>query len=187
MRWFSANETSGRRLIGKWRPSDRHRCAAMIDTIYAIKFVHLLAAAAMFGTWLCIALFMLLAHRSGNTAVVALTSRFVFRVEMIVMAAALLLLPLSGFPLASAVGLSPVDEFWIVLAVAVYGVVVIAWLAAVFVERRIRNVTREAALSGAPLPNAYPRLFRVWCVLAVLILAGMIALFVLMIWQPRPS
>jgi uncharacterized membrane protein len=158
----------------------------MIDIIYAIKFVHLLAAAAMFGTWLCIALFMLFAHRSGNTSVVALTSRFVFRVEMIVMVVALLLPPISGFPLASAIGLSPVDEFWIALSVAVYGVVVIAWLAAVFIEWRIRNVTGAAALSSAPLPTAYPRLFRVWCVLAVLILAGMIALFVLMIWQPRP-
>ena len=47
----------------------------MIELIFAIKFVHLLAAAAMFGTWLAVAVFMQLAHRSRNTAVVALTSR----------------------------------------------------------------------------------------------------------------
>ena len=53
----------------------------MIDIIFAIKFVHVLAAATMFGTWLCLAAFMLLAHRSGNTSVVALIAQFVVSVE----------------------------------------------------------------------------------------------------------
>ncbi len=159
----------------------------MIDVILAIKLVHVITAAVMFGTWLCIAMFMLFAHRSGNVSVVAVTSRFVVRVEIIVMAAVVLLQPIAGLPLAVAVGLSPADEFWIALALAVYGVVAVAWLAAVIVERRIRNLTREAALNSAPLPDAYPRLFRVWRVLAVLILVGMLALFALMIWQPRLS
>ena len=128
-----------------------------IDVIFAIKFVHVLAAAAMFGTWLCIALLMLFAHRSANTSVVALTSRFVFRIEMIVMAAALVLQPLSGFPLALAVGLSPVDDFWIALSVAIYGVVVIAWLVAVVLETAHAQLTRDAALNSAPLPDAYRR------------------------------
>src|SRR3974390_3354950 len=139
----------------------------MIDIIAALKFVHLLAAAAMFGAWLCIAVFMMLAHHSGNTAGVALISRFVVRVEFTVVAAALVLQPVSGFPLASAVGLSPSDEFWIGLSVALFFFVVFAWLAAVVVERRIRKVTRDAVLNSAPLPDSYPRLFRLWCVLAV--------------------
>lgn len=159
----------------------------MIEVIYAIKFVHLLAAAVMFGTWLCIAMFMVFAHRSGNVSVVAVTSRFVLRVEMIVVAAAVVLQPASGFPLASAVGLSPVDEFWIALSVAIYGGVVVAWLGAVVIEWRIRNQTRDAALNSLPFPKGYPRLFRLWCVLAVLILTGMLVLFVVMIWQPRPA
>jgi uncharacterized membrane protein len=159
----------------------------MLDIILAIKFVHVLAAAAMFGTWLCIAMFVLLAHRSGNTSVVALTSRYVVTVELTVMAAAVVLQPLAGFPLAYAIGLSPLDEFWIVLSVTIYAVVAIAWLVAVITERRIRNLSRDAALETAPLPDAYRRLFRIWCALAVVILAGMIVLFALMIWQPRPS
>ena len=159
----------------------------MIDIIAALKFVHLLAAAAMFGAWLCIAIFMVLAHRSGNASVVALISRFVVRVEVTVVAAAVALQPISGFPLASAIGISPSDEFWIIPSLAIYGVVVVAWLAAVVIERHIRNLTRDAVLNSAPLPGTYRRLFRLWCVLAVLILAGTISVFALMIWQPRPS
>ena len=109
----------------------------MIDIILAIKFVHVLAAAAMFGTWLCIAAFMLLAHRSGNTSVIALTSQFVVRIELFVMAAAMALLPISGFPLASVIGLSAPDEFWIVLSLVLYAIVVAGWLVALRIE--IRN------------------------------------------------
>jgi len=157
----------------------------MIDLIFAIKFVHVLAAAAMLGTWLCLAAFMLLAHRSGNTSVVALTSRFVVRIELMVVAAAVALQPVSGLPLAAAIGVSPFGEFWIVAASVLYLIVVAAWIAAVRLEIRIRDLTREAVLGSAPLPAVYWRWFRIWSALAGPILAGMVAIFALMIWKPR--
>jgi uncharacterized membrane protein len=157
----------------------------MLDVIFAIKFVHVLAAAAMFGAWLCIAVFMLLAHRSGNTSVVALTSQFVVSAEKTVMIAAMALLPISGFPLASAIGLSPLDELWIDISLVLYAVIVVCWIAVVRIEIRIRGLAREAALDAVRLPEAYRRLFRRWCLLAVPILAGMMIVVALMIWQPR--
>jgi len=156
-----------------------------MDLIFAIKFVHVVAAAAMFGTWLALAVFMLLAHRSGNTAVVALTARFVVSVELIVMIAAMALQPISGFALAAAIGLSPLDDFWIVISLAVYGLVAVGWLAVLGIEFRIRKLTRQAALDAVPLPDAYRRLFRFHGVLVWPTLAAMVALFALMIWQPR--
>lgn len=157
----------------------------MIDAIFAIKFVHLLAAGAMFGTWLCIALFMLLAHRSGNTAVVALTSQFVVAAEKNVMAAAMALQALSGFPLAWAIGLSPLNEFWIEISLALFAIVLTCWIAALRIEFRIRALSRQAALNAVLLPASYRQLFRIWCSLALPILCGMIAIYALMIWQPR--
>ncbi len=159
----------------------------MLDLIFSIKFVHLLAATAMLGTWFCLALFMLFAHRSGNTAVVALTSRFVVRVEYLVMAAAVALQPVSGIPLAWAIGLEPLDQEWIVISMFVYAGIVACWLGALRIERRIRDMTREAALNSLPLPDGYRRLFRIWCGLAVPILLGMIAVYALMTWQPQPE
>lgn len=157
----------------------------MLDLIFIIKFVHVLAVALTFGTWLCLAIFMLLAHCSGNTSVVALTSQFVVKVEFIVVAAALVLQPLSGFPLAFAIGLSPLREFWIVISSVLYAAILACWIAAVWIEIRIRGLTREAALASVPLPAAYRRLFHIWCVLAGPILVGMLAAFAFMIWQPR--
>lgn len=158
----------------------------MIDLIFAIKFVHVVAAAAMFGTWLCIAAFMLLAHRSGNPSVVAVTSRFAVSVEKIVMIAAIASQPIGGFALAWAIGVSPLDEFWIVLSLILYAIVVLAWLAVLRIEIRIRDVTKQAALDGVPLPEAYWSLFRLYSVLVWPALAGMVGLFLLMVWQPRP-
>ncbi len=157
----------------------------MLDLIFTIKFVHVLAVTLSFGPWLCLAIFMALAHRSGNTSVVALTSQFIVKVELMVVAPAIVLQPLSGFPLAFAIGLSPLREFWIVISSVLYVAILACWIAAVFIEMRIRGVTRDAALAGKPLPAAYRRLFRIWCVLAGPILIGMLAAFVFMIWQPR--
>jgi uncharacterized membrane protein len=157
----------------------------MFDIIFSIKFVHVLAAAVMFGAWLCLAIFMVLAHRSRNTSVVAVTAQFVVRIELMVVAAAIALQPISGFPLAWAIGLEPFGEFWILLSLVLYPAIVVAWLVALRLEMRIRNLTREAALNARPLSDAYRRLFRTWCLLAGPILIGMMAVFALMIWQPR--
>jgi uncharacterized membrane protein len=157
----------------------------MIDTIFAIKFVHVLAAAAMFGTWLCLAVFMLLAHRSGNTSVVALTAQFVVTVEKAVMIPVIVLQPVSGFPLATAIGLQPLGEFWILVALVFYAAIVVCWFFAVRLEIRIRGLAREAALESQPLRQSYRRLFRTWCAFAAPLLIGMACVFALMIWQPR--
>jgi uncharacterized membrane protein len=156
----------------------------MLDVIFAIKFVHMITMAVMFGTWITIALFTLFAYRSGNTSVAALTALFVVRAELILMAPAVALQPLAGFPLAVAIG-ARLDEYWIEVSVAVYAAVVVAWLANLIIELRIRKVTQEAALASAPLPDSYRRLFRLWSAITVAGLAGMIAIMALMIWQPH--
>ena len=157
----------------------------MIDLILAIKFVHLLAAAAMFGTWLGIAGFMLLAYCSGNPSVVALVAQFVVRIELFVVAAAIALQPISGFPLAWAIGLTPLNEFWIDVSLVLYVAVVAVWLVSLRIEIRLRNMARQAALGRGTLADDYPRLFRIWFALAAFILAAMIAIILLMVWQPR--
>jgi uncharacterized membrane protein len=159
----------------------------MIDLIYLFKFVHVLAVAVAFGTWLCVALFMILAHRSATASVIALTMRFVVKAESMLMAPAIAVLPISGIPLAVAIGLSPGDQFWIMLSFALYVVFVAAWLGCIAVEMRISTLARDAVLRHAPLPEAYGRLFHIWMALAIPLVAGMIVVIALMIWQPRLS
>ncbi len=156
----------------------------MLDTIYAIKFVHMIAIAVMFGTWLAIVLFMVLAQRSRNTSVVAVTVLFAVRAEFMLMLPAIVLTPLTGVLLAEAIG-AHLDEYWTEVSSAIYAAVALAWLGNLVVERRIRSITQAAAVNGKPLPESYRRLFRFWCVIALAALSGMIAIMALMIWQPH--
>src|SRR5262249_54787022 len=70
-----------------------------------------LAAVTMFGVWLCLAIVMISGHRSGNPSVVAVTMQFIVDGEKWVMAPAIAAQPVSGFPLARAIGLSPLNEY----------------------------------------------------------------------------
>ena len=157
----------------------------MLDLIFALKFVHVLAAATMFGAWLCLAIVMLRGHRSGNPSVVAVTTQFVVDVEKMVMAPAIAAQPISGFPLAWAIGLSPVNEFWVVVSLGLFVVAVACWLAVFWVEIRVRRISRQSALDAVALPGDYRRMFRAWSVLAAAGLLATTAIFALMIWQPR--
>jgi uncharacterized membrane protein len=53
------------------------------------------------------------------------------------------------------------------------------------IEIRLRNMARQAALGRGTLADDYPRLFRIWFALAAVILAVMVAIILLMVWQPR--
>jgi len=157
----------------------------MLDLIFALKFVHVLAAATMFGAWLCLAIVMLRGHCSGNPSVVAVTTQFVVDVEKMVMAPAIAAQPISGFPLAWAIGLSPVNELWIVVSLGLFVVAVACWLAVFWVEIRVRRISRQSALDAVALPGDYRRMLRAWSVLAAAGLLATTAIFALMIWQPR--
>jgi uncharacterized membrane protein len=158
----------------------------MIDVIFAVKFVHVLAAATMFGTWLTLAIFRQLAHDSRNTSVVALVARFAVIVEWTVMVAAVALQPITGFLLAFAIGVSPLDELWLVVSEILFVVIALAWIAAFLIQRRIRKLTHQAVLDSVRLPDAYYPLFRVYAVLTWPAIAATALIFLLMVWQPRP-
>jgi uncharacterized membrane protein len=156
-----------------------------MDLIFILKIVHLLGAAVLFGTGIGIAFFMLMAHRTGNASVIAYTARIVVIADFIFTASAVVLQPISGFALAYAIGLSPLDESWIMVSIVLYVLVGLCWLPVVFIQMRIRDLAHAAAVSDAPLPDAYYRLFRIWFVLGWPAFVGVIVIFVLMTWQPH--
>jgi uncharacterized membrane protein len=156
-----------------------------MDLIFIFKIVHLLGASVLFGTGVGIAFFMLMAHRTGHAAIIAYTARVVVVADFVFTATAIVVQPISGLALAWAIGLSPLDESWIVISVILYVAVGLCWLPVVFIQMRMRDLAYSAALSETPLPAAYHRLFRVWFVLGWPAFAGVIAIFVLMTWQPH--
>jgi uncharacterized membrane protein len=156
-----------------------------MELIFTWKFVHVVGASVLLGTGVGIAFFVLAAHRTHHPGVIAVTARFAVVANLIFMASAIVLLPLSGWALARAIGLFPLQESWIVLSIYLSLFVVLCWLPVVFIQIRMRNLAREAAVTTKKLPAEYRRLFVLWFCLGWPALAAVIAIFALMVWQPR--
>ena len=72
----------------------------MSDLILALKLVHVLGAAVLFGTGAGIAFFMLMAHRTRDAATIAATARVVVIADFVFTASAVVAQPLTGAALA---------------------------------------------------------------------------------------
>ena len=156
----------------------------MIDLYFAIKLVHIIGAAVLFGTGLGIAFFMWMAHRTGDAATIATTARVVVIADALFTASAVIAQPVSGALLAWTLGYR-LGEPWIIASLVLYVLVGLCWLPVVGIQITLRNLAREAADAGTELPPRYHRLFRIWFALGWPAFLGVIAIFVLMIWRPQ--
>jgi uncharacterized membrane protein len=155
----------------------------MIDLQLALKLIHILGAAVLFGTGAGIAFFMWMAHRTGDAATIAATARVVVIADATFTASAVIVQPASGLALAWLGGYSLLES-WIVVSLALYVLVGLCWLPVVRIQARLRDHARKAAREGGALGETYHRLFRIWFWLGWPAFAGVIAIFALMIWKP---
>jgi len=146
-------------------------------------WLHIVGAAVLFGTGAGIAFFMLLAHRSRDAALVAHVAGTVVIADFLFTATAVLLQPVTGGALAWLRGWS-FGEGWLLLSLGLYAVAGLFWLPVVRIQIAMRDLAREAAHEGAPLPPAYHRLFRRWFWSGWPAFAAVLAIYWLMIAKP---
>jgi uncharacterized membrane protein len=150
---------------------------------FIVKYLHVLGAIVILGTGTGIAFFMLMAHRSGDAAFVARTAGVVVLADTIFTATAVVAQPLTGSLLALRAGYS-FDEPWLGLSFALYLIAGAFWLPVIWIQIRLRNLARAAALSALPLPAAYHRLFRIWFAFGIPGFGAVMAILWLMIAKP---
>jgi uncharacterized membrane protein len=156
----------------------------MTNLLLALKLIHVLGAAVLFGTGLGIAFFMWMANRSRDPAAIAHTAGTVVIADAVFTASAVIVQPFSGALLAWMIGY-PIVESWIIASLALYVLVGLCWLPVVAIQLRLRDLAAAAARQGEPLPPDYDRLFRIWFWLGWPAFAGVIAIFALMLWKPQ--
>lgn len=156
----------------------------MTDLQFALKFVHVLGAAVLFGTGIGIAFFMWMAHRTRDAAAIAATARIVVIADAVFTATSVIAQPLSGAALVHLMGFSW-REPWIVLSLALYVVAGLCWLPVLWMQLRMRDLAADAARRAMPLPAEYDRLFGVWFALGWPAFLAVIAIFAVMIWKPQ--
>jgi len=149
-----------------------------------LKLVHVIGSAVLFGTGLGIAFFMVMAHRTGDPAAIAHTARIVVIADALFTATAVVVQPLTGWAMAVMVGYSTY-HFWINATLVLYVFVGLCWLPVVWIQLRLRDLAAAAARDGTALPARYHSYFRLWFALGWPAFAGVLAIFVLMIWKPQ--
>jgi uncharacterized membrane protein len=156
----------------------------MSNLTLALKLIHIVGAAVLFGTGLGIAYFMWMAHRTGEAALIAATARIVVIADALFTASAVIAQPVSGSLLAWSLGYQ-INESWLLASLALYGMIGLCWLPVVGIQIVLRDLARAAAAAGTPLPERYHRLFRIWFLLGWPAFLGVIAVFALMLWRPQ--
>jgi uncharacterized membrane protein len=147
------------------------------------KWLHVIGATVLFGTGAGIAFFMLMAHRTRDSKIIAEVAAMVVLADYIFTASAVVIQPITGLWLASIVGWK-LTEGWIVASVALYLFTGAFWLPVVFMQRRMRDLARDAAIRGVLLPDEYFRLYRLWFACGFPAFFAVMAIFWLMIARP---
>src|SRR3954471_3945899 len=112
-----------------------------------LKYLHVIGAAVLMGTGAGIAFFMLMAHRTGDAHVVAVTARTVVIADFIFTATAVVLQPITGLWLAHEAQYS-LTEGWILLSILLYLVTGAFWLPVVWMQARMRDLAAQASSAG---------------------------------------
>lgn len=148
-----------------------------------LRYLHVLGAVVLLGTGAGIAFFMVMANRSRDAALIAHVAGFVVIADFLFTATAVIAQPITGVLLARAIGWL-LTESWIVLSLVLYGVTGLFWLPVVSIQMRMRDLARDAASAGQPLPPCYHRLFRIWFAFGFPAFFSVLAILWLMIARP---
>ncbi|MDP3634528.1 DUF2269 domain-containing protein [Phenylobacterium sp.] len=154
-----------------------------MDLYTLLKVAHVVGATVLLGAGAGIAFFMLMAHRTGDPALIAHTARIVVLADTVFTASAVILQPITGAALAHLAGY-PLLSGWIGLSMVLYVVTGLCWLPVVWIQIRLRDLALQAVATGAPLPERYFRLFRLWFVLGFPAFAAVLGIVWLMVAKP---
>jgi uncharacterized membrane protein len=155
-----------------------------VSLYFALKYLHVIGACVLLGTGAGIAFFMLLAHRTGNPAVIAEVARIVVIADFLFTATAVVAQPATGVALAYVSGYR-LGEGWIVVSVLLYLLTGAFWLPVVWMQLRMRELAATAVGTAEPLPRQYHRLFRAWFAFGFPAFGAVLGIFWLMITRPE--
>ena len=130
----------------------------------SLKSVHIIAAMLFFGTGLGSVWYKLRADRSGEPAVIAWCQTNIVLADWLFTVPSAVVLPVTGVWMALLYRL-PLTEGWVLWGIVGYVVAGLFWLPAALLQIRMRDLAREAAQTGEPLPARFHQHNRMWLAL----------------------
>jgi len=154
-----------------------------MNTIIALRWLHVIGSAILLGTGAGIAFFMLMAHRTRDPALIAHTAGVVVIADYLFTATAVIVQPITGALLVQTVGWGWAHG-WIWASIILYVVTGALWLPVVWMQSRMRDLAQSAVLDSAPLPRQYFILFRLWFVFGIPAFLAVLVIIWLMLAKP---
>jgi len=154
-----------------------------MDYALLLRWLHVIGACVLLGTGAGIAFFMVMAHRSKNTQIIAHVSAVVVIADWLFTASAVVVQPITGALLANAVGWR-LTEGWIVASLILYVITGAFWLPVVWMQYQMRDLARAAARANEPLPLRYHKLYTAWFLCGFPAFACVLAIIWLMLARP---
>jgi uncharacterized membrane protein len=110
-------------------------------------------------------------------------ARDVVLADQLFTAIAVIFQPVTGMALAIIAGY-PLSTPWLVLSIALYGLIGCCWLPAVWLQMRMRDLAVDAAAHDLPLLALYQLYYRQWFALGWPAFIGVLGIFYLMVAKP---
>ncbi|WP_194724146.1 DUF2269 family protein [Noviherbaspirillum malthae] len=148
-----------------------------------VKWLHILSSTFLFGTGIGSAFYLLFATISRDIRAIAVVTRIVVLADWLFTSTTVIIQPLTGYILIRLAGF-PMNSRWIVWSVILYVIAVACWLPVLWLQMKLKELSRSAADSNAPLPDAYWRYFKYWVLLGIPAFFAFLAIFYLMVAKP---
>lgn len=148
-----------------------------------LKWLHVLSSTILFGTGIGSAFYMFFAARQPDARVIHWVVRHVVVADWVFTTTAIIVQPVTGLWLAHIAGF-PLTSAWLLWSIVLYFAAGACWLPVVWIQYRMREMARVAAEKGAPLPERFHRLYRIWVTLGVPAFAALVVVFYLMVAKP---
>lgn len=155
-----------------------------MEWVFVLRWAHIIGATVLLGTGGGIAFFMVMAHRTKDPRIIAHTAGVVVIADWVFTASAVVAQPVTGILLAGEMGWD-LSEGWILHAFGLYLFVGAFWLPVVWIQRRMRDIAREAVHEGSGLPVSYHRLYRIWFACGFPAFFAVLAIIWLMVSRPQ--
>lgn len=147
-----------------------------------LKLLHILSVIILFGLGLGTVFYKIMADRSENVAVIAMTSKHVVLADWYFTTPTVLIQPITGMLMAKELGMT-LTETWLIYTYVLYILTGLCWLPVVVLQIWMRDLAMVADAENKPLTYLYHYYSRIWMWLGVPAFFAMIIITMIMVFH----
>lgn len=148
-----------------------------------LKVIHIISSTVLFGLGWGSAFYKYRADQEGDLRAMIFANRNVVLADWIFITPSVIIQPITGVLMMWMAGYR-FSDLWILLSLGLYILAGLCWIAAVYLQIRMRNLASDALRKGTTLPPVYTRFSRIWFWLGVGGFLSVVVIFFLMVFKP---